>query len=154
MLTGKERMILSALEGLAQENEVEIVTIEIIGSKKAPIIRVYIDTEGGVSFNELSSAQAWIGQKLDEIDPFPGAYTLEVSSPGMERPLRTEEHFQRFAGQEVRVRTVSPLNGSSSFSGVLQGVEEGTVRLETDAGEVAIPLDQIKRANLIARFDF
>ena len=96
MLTAKEQKLLDALEPTAAASGVEIVTLEIMGSKKAPTIRVFIDTEEGVSFDELASAQVWINRIMDEIDPFPGAYMLEVSSPGIDRPLRTKEHFARF----------------------------------------------------------
>ena len=98
MLSKKEQQLLDALAPRAEQEGVEIVTVEVAGAKKAPTIRVYIDTPDGVSFDELSSAQAWINDLMDELDPFPGAYTLEVSSPGIDRPLRTAEHFARFVG--------------------------------------------------------
>lgn len=87
MLTAKEKSLLSALEPRAASEGVEIVTLEIVGSKKAPTIRVYIDAAGGISFDELARTQAWVGDVMDELDPFPGAYMLEVSSPGIDRPL-------------------------------------------------------------------
>ena len=79
MLTAKEASLLAALEPRAQECGVEVVTVEVVGAKKAPTIRVYIDTEDGVSFDALSSAHVWVNEIMDELDPFPGAYTLEVS---------------------------------------------------------------------------
>ncbi len=109
MLTAKEQRLLNALDDAAPD-DVEIVTLEIIGAKKSPIIRVYIDTPSSVSFQELSAAQDWIGDLIERIDPFPGAYTLEVSSPGIDRPLRTVEHFERFTGEEVRIRTSKPVS--------------------------------------------
>lgn len=154
MLTGKEQSILSQLEGPAADNGIEIVTVEIVGAKKSPIIRVYIDTPQGVSFNELSAAQAWIGDLLDEIDPFPGAYTLEVSSPGIERPLRTEEHFRRFAGEEARIRTREPIEGRSNFKGVIDSVDDGCILIEADGEKITLPLSLMKRANLVGTFDF
>ena len=108
MLTAKEKSLLSALEPRAASEGVEIVTLEIVGSKKAPTIRVYIDAAGGISFDELARTQAWVGDVMDELDPFPGAYMLEVSSPGIDRPLRTPEHFARFAGETVTVKTTAP----------------------------------------------
>ena len=108
MLGKKEQQLLDALAPRAAEEGVEIVTVEVVGAKKAPTIRVYIDVEGGVSFDELSAAQGWINDLMDELDPFPGAYTLEVSSPGIDRPLRTPEHFARFAGETVTVAAPSP----------------------------------------------
>ena len=86
MLTAKEKSLLSALEPRAASEGVEIVTLEIVGSKKAPTIRVYIDAAGGISFDELARTQAWVGDVMDELDPFPGAYMLEVSSPGLDGP--------------------------------------------------------------------
>ena len=99
MLSAKERRLLEALEPLATAHDVEIVTVEVVGSRKAPTIRVYLDCDGGIGFDELAASQKWVNELMDELDPFPGAYTLEVSSPGIDRPLRTPEHFQRFAGE-------------------------------------------------------
>ena len=154
MLTRKEQQLLDALEPLAAANGVELVSLEIVGAKKSPTIRVYIDTEQGVSFDELSGAQAWINQVMDELDPFPGAYTLEVSSPGIDRPLRTAEHFERFAGETAVVKTTSPVEGRSSFTGVLQGYENGKVLVECDGVRYEVPLDMVKRANVKGNVDF
>ena len=154
MLTAKEKKLLEALEPRAQAEGVEIVTLEIMGSKKAPTIRVFIDTEGGVSFDELSSAQAWINDIMDEIDPFPGAYMLEVSSPGIDRPLRTREHFERFAGEEAVVKTVSPMDGRSSWRGELAGMEGDAVVLTVEGERVAIPFDNVKRAHVVGTVEF
>lgn len=154
MLTAKETMLLQAMEGRAAAEGVEIVTVEIVGSKKAPTIRVYIDAEGGVSFDELARSQAWIGEMMDELDPFPGAYMLEVSSPGIDRPLRTPEHFQRAAGETATVKTRGPIEGRSSFTGELLGFEDGAVRLSVDGETVAIPYDDIKKARIKGTVDF
>lgn len=154
MLTGKEKTLLSAMEGRAASEGVEIVTVEIAGSKKAPTIRVYIDAEGGVSFDELARTQAWVGELMDELDPFPGAYMLEVSSPGIDRPLRTPEHFERFAGETVSVKTTSPIEGRSSFTGELLGYSDGNVEVALESGAVRIPYDQIKRARVKGTIDF
>lgn len=154
MLTRKEQSLLDALEPRAAAEGIELVTLEIVGAKKAPTIRVYIDTEHGVSFDELSATQAWMGDLMDEIDPFPGAYTLEVSSPGIDRPLRTLEHFERFAGEQCVVKTASPVNGRSSFSGTLIGVDDGNVVVEIEGERYVLPYDAIKRANVKGTIDF
>lgn len=154
MLSNKEKQLLGALEPRAAQEGVEIVTIEVVGSKKSPTIRVYIDTDGGVSFDELSVAQAWINELMDELDPFPGAYTLEVSSPGIDRPLRTPEHFQRFAGQTAVVKTNGPIDGRSSFAGAIAGADGEAVRLEVDGEQVSLPFSSIKRAHLKGVVDF
>ena len=113
MLTAKEKSLLAALEPRAASEGVEVVTVEIVGSRKAPTIRVYLDTAKGISFDEITAAQVWVNEIMDEIDPFPGAYTLEVSSPGIDRPLRTPEHFERFAGDEAYVVTNGPLKAEA-----------------------------------------
>ena len=155
MLTAKEKSLLSALEPRAASEGVEIVTVEVAGAKKAPTIRVYIDTPDGVSFDELSSAQAWINDLMDELDPFPGAYTLEVSSPGIDRPLRTPEHFARFAGETVTVKTTGPIDGRSSFTGELLGFEDGCVIVAADGADTfRIPYDNIKKARVKGTIDF
>lgn len=156
MLGKKEQQLLDALAPRASENGVEIVTVEIAGAKKAPTIRVYIDTPDGVSFDELSSAQAWINELMDRIDPFPGAYTLEVSSPGIDRPLRTPEHFARFVGETAVVKTVSPVDGRSSFTGAIAAADEDGIQLEVDGAPapVALAYDNMKRAHLKGTIDF
>lgn len=154
MLSNKEKQLLGALEPRARQEGIEIVTIEVVGAKKSPTIRVYIDTDHGVTFDELSAAQAWINEIMDELDPFPGAYALEVSSPGIDRPLRTPEHFQRFAGQTAVVKTVGPIDGSSSFTGDIVSADEGQVVLSVDGSDWTIPFDQIKKAHLKGTIDF
>ena len=154
MLTAKEKSLLSALEPRAASEGVEIVTLEIVGSKKAPTIRVYIDAAGGISFDELARTQAWVGDVMDELDPFPGAYMLEVSSPGIDRPLRTPEHFARFAGETAVVKTAAPLDGRSAFTGTIAGVADGAVELDVDGIAFRIPVSDIKRAHLKGAVDF
>lgn len=154
MLTAKEQQLLDALSPKAAEEGIEIVTVDIVGSKKAPTIRVYIDCEGGVGFDELARAQAWINDLMDALDPFPGAYTLEVSSPGIDRPLRTKEHFQRFTGEKAHIVLSHPFDSRTKFTGKLAGVNDDTVLLEVDGATEAIPYDIIKKAHIIATIDF
>ena len=154
MLSPVEAKLLKALEPQAEASGIEIVTIQITGAKKAPTIRVYIDTPGGVSFDTLCASQAWINDVVDRIDPFPGAYTLEVSSPGIDRPLRTPEHFARFAGETAVVKTAAPLDGRSAFTGTIAGVADGAVELDVDGTAFRIPVSDIKRAHLKGAVDF
>ena len=154
MLTKREQFLLDSLEQHAVEHGIEIVTLEIVGAKKSPTIRVYIDTEHGVGFDELSSAQSWIGELMDELDPFPGAYMLEVSSPGIDRPLRTLEHFERFSGEKAVVKTTKPLDGRSSFSGTLKGTQEDKVLIECDGTIFEVPYEAVKKANVKGAIDF
>ncbi len=154
LLTKKENRLLEALQASAEGRGVEIVTVEVIGSSKSPVVRVYIDTPDGVSFKELTESQEWIGELMDEIDPFPGAYTLEVSSPGIDRPLRTPEHFARFAGEQAKVRTTAPMDGRSNFKGRIVSADADVLVLELDDGRAEMPFSAIRRANLVGEIDF
>lgn len=156
VLSKREQSLLDVLEARAEGRGVEIVSLEIVGAKKAPTIRVYIDTDHGVSFDELSSAQAWINDVMDELDPFPGAYMLEVSSPGIDRPLRTPQHFARFVGERAVIKTTGPIDGRSTFTGTLTAMNEdaGTVDIDCDGQAYSITLDSMKKANLKGEIDF
>ena len=154
MLSPVEAKLLKALEPQAEASGIEIVTIQVTGAKRAPTIRVYIDTPGGVSFDTLCASQAWINDVVDRIDPFPGAYMLEVSSPGIDRPLRTPQHFARFAGEDVVVKT-APVDGRSRFSGVLAGIEGENVLVNLEDGtQVSLPINGIKSAHTVGKVDF
>ena len=154
MLTQKEETLLEALEPQARENHVEIVTVEVIGSKKSPTVRVYIDTDHGVGFDELSEAQSWVNEIIEKIDPFPGAYMLEVSSPGIDRPLRTPQHFSRFAGDTCVVKTSKGIDGRSLFTAAIVSADENTLVLDDNGTTIEIPFELIKKAHLKGVIDF
>ena len=154
MLTAKEQSLLGALEPMAAENGVEIVTVEVVGSRKSPTIRVYLDTPEGITFDGITAAQVWINEIMDRLDPFPGAYTLEVSSPGIDRPLRTPEHFTRFAGEQISLTAAHPVEGRSKFTGLLEGYVDGRVLIRVDDAQVGIPLDEVKKANAKGVIEF
>ena len=154
MLTQKEQMLLNTLEPLAKEHQVEIVTVEVIGSKRSPIVRVYIDTAHGVGFDELSEAQVWINETMERIDPFPGAYTLEVSSPGIDRPLRTVEHFAQQTGQTVVIKASQGINGRTNFTATLVSANAETVTLDDNGTTIEIPFELVKHAHLKGTIDF
>lgn len=154
MLTAKEKSLLEALEPRAKQEGVEIVTIEVVGAKKSPTIRVYIDTPNGVSFDALASSQAWINEIVDDIDPFPGAYMLEVSSPGIDRPLRTLEHFKRFAGETAVIKLASPVDGRANWTGTLEGVDGEEVLLQVDGRTERLAIGNMKRARVKGTVDF
>ena len=156
MLSGKEASLLAALEPRAEQEGIEIVTVEVVGSRKSPTIRVYLDTPEGIAFDQIASAQAWVNEIMDELDPFPGAYMLEVSSPGIDRPLRTPEHFARFAGDQVYIMTKAPVEGSSRFNATLKGYDQAAdaVLLEREGVEISIPYDQLKKAHVKGVINF
>lgn len=148
---GIDQEILAALEARAADHAVDIVAVEVVGATKNPCVRVYIDhadeSADTISLDEVAAETGWIGEVLDELDPVPSAYTLEVSSPGMARPLRRERDFERFAGNEVQLSTTAT-EGRRKFTGVLRGFEGGCIVLDSDGEEARIPLDQLKKCNI------
>jgi ribosome maturation factor RimP len=110
---------------------------------------VYIDGPNGVSVDDCATVSRQLSAVLDVEDPLPGQYVLEVSSPGLDRPLVRPEDFRRFAGQEAKLRMAQPVNGRRNFTGRIAGVTGGNVALETSEGRVELALDQIETARLV-----
>ena len=155
MLTRKEQSLLDALEAQAAEHGIEIVTVEVTGARKSPTIRVYLDSPQGIDFDTLTSSQVWINALMDELDPFPGAYVLEVSSPGIDRPLRTPVHFKRFVGETVVVKASEAIDGRANWTAQLEAADDEGITLLDEAGNKAtIPYGKIKRANVKGAIDF
>mgnify|MGYP001139559106 FL=1 len=128
----------------------ELVGIEYHPSGKQSLLRVYIDKPDGVTVDDCSAVSYQVSGLLDVEDPIPGHYTLEVSSPGLDRPLFQARDFERFAGQQVKVRTRFPIEGQRNFRGLLQGLHEQQVVIEEQDGKrVSLPLDQVEQARLV-----
>jgi ribosome maturation factor RimP len=126
----------------------ECVKLEVVGSAGSPVVRLFIDKPGGVTVGDCTKVSRALGLVLEREDPFPGRYLLEVSSPGSNRPLVSEEHYQRFAGQEARV-SVEREEGRITYTGRIRSCINGDLTLETDGGDVVVALRDIVRAHLI-----
>lgn len=146
--------ITAIAERVAAREELEIVEVEVLGGGKARVVRIYIDKPGGVSHGDCENVSHQVGTILDVEDVIPGeGYTLEVSSPGVERKLTKPADFERFAGQKAKLVLREPVANSKHLQGKLAGFSGGAVRLELDQGEIlSIPLDQVQKANL--KFDW
>ena len=135
---------------LARGEGLEIVDIELKseGGRGGRVLRLYLDKEGGPSVEELSRVSHGLSDLLDEHeDIVEGAYTLEVSSPGINRPLRRPEHFARFIGKKIRVRTRDMINGRRAFLGELLEVSTQTIAVNQDGARWDIPFSQIEKSN-------
>ncbi len=132
--------------------DVELVALEEAGNRRQKILRLYIDHPGGVTHDLCARVSSAVGDALDEVDAFEGAYTLEVSSPGIERPLTKRSHFEAQVGKEVYVKTMVPVEGSKVWQGVLNEVDEDSVTVEEAGRTARIPLKEITSAHLIYRF--
>jgi ribosome maturation factor RimP len=137
--------LLKLLEPAVEALNYELVELEFHGG----VLRIYIDRPEGVTLDDCQKVSQQMGAVLDVEDPIPGAYTLEVSSPGMDRPLRKPMDFQRHAGQRVRIELLLPFDGRRRFSGTLRGVETDEVLIEVDSKLYRLPFTQIGKARLV-----
>lgn len=137
-------------EQAAQGTGIEIAEAQLRGAGKARLVRVYIDKPGGVSHADCELISERLGKLLDQEDAIPGdGYTLEVSSPGVERKLSKPRDFERVVGQKVRLTLREPLDGQTRLEGRLTAFKGGVVALETPPGRrFEVPLAQVQKANL------
>lgn len=113
------------------------------------VLRVFIDKEGGVTLDDCAQVSREFGQLLDMEDIIPTSYHLEVSSPGLDRPLKKEEDFIKYSGRKVRIKTKEQVSGRRNFKGALLGYSEGKVMVKVEGSEVfTIPFTSILKANL------
>jgi len=144
-----EERVQSIAERVVIENGVELVHTEVAGPQNRPIVRIFIDKPGGVTHEDCSAVSLHVGTILDVEDFIHSAYTLEVSSPGLERGLYKRTDYERFAGKLAKVKTQRPIEGQRNFRGRLLGLQGEDVLFEDrTSGNVRIPIDSITRANL------
>jgi ribosome maturation factor RimP len=137
-------------EQLAASMGMEIVLVEIKGGGNRPTLRTYIDKPGGITLSDCEQFSKRLSVLLDVEDWIPFSYTLEVSSPGLNRPLVKEADYQRFAGKRARVRTHEPIEGQKNFKGMIIGAAGGAVELEIVPGKkLKIAVEKIEKANLM-----
>jgi ribosome maturation factor RimP len=141
-----QRVIDQEVEG------VELVVLEEAGSRRQRILRLYVDHPDGVTHGLCARVSGAVGRALDEIDAFDGAYVLEVSSPGIERPLRKRRHFEAQLGKKVYVKTRVPVEGSKVWQGMLLEVGEDEIVVREAGRDARIPLGEIGSAHLIYEF--
>jgi len=131
----------------------ELVDVEFLREQGRRILRVTIDKPDGVQLSDCEKVNKVLGGYLDEKDPIESSYSLEVSSPGVERPLKKSTDFERFRGREARVHTYTAIKGSKKLEGVIKGLREEELLLQVKGEEVAVPLDKISKAHLVFRFE-
>ena len=132
----------------------ELVGVEYFPQGSGSMVRVYIDSPDGITVDDCERVSHQVSGVLDVEDPVRGGYTLEVSSPGVDRPLYTPEDFSRFAGERVRVRLDVPVQGRRNITGILKGFSDGNVVVLEDGEERRLPLDAIGKAKLAPELDF
>ena len=145
------------LEPFLSENELELYRAEYKKEGPAWVLRVSLEKPVGaknefVSIEECEKVNAWLSEALDKDDFIDRSYNLEVGSAGLDRELIRESDYTRFAGRAVEVKTYGQINGSKEHEGILKGKQDGTVTIETAAGDLEIPADKISKINLAVIF--
>jgi ribosome maturation factor RimP len=146
------RRFMAAVEALARkaasDSGVELVDLEYGPAPGGPVLRLFIDKEGGITVGDCTRVSRAIGDALEIDDPIPGSYRLEVSSPGVNRPLKNESDFARFEGSPAQVVLRTPVQGHRTIGGIIQGCEGGTLTLKTASAELQVEIGNIARARL------
>src|SRR5271170_7677690 len=138
----------NALSPILQARGLDLVDVEVNGAQ----LTVFVDRAGGINLDDLGDATRDVSAALDEIDPMPGRYTLSVSSPGLERRLRTPAHFSRAVGEKVTVRIDAGTSEVRRVTGTLAGADDASFTLtgpEVPDGELRIAYDQVERARTV-----
>ena len=149
-----EDAIWKMAEPLIAENGMELIDVEYVKEGTEWYLRLFLDKDGeeGIDLDDCELISRKFSDVLEEKDPISQAYRLEVSSPGIERPLKRTKDFQRFQGEKVQVKTFSEVEGKKQFIGILQETTEETVTVDVDGTSIVIPRKQIGKANLVWEF--
>jgi len=139
--------LIELLEPLVRHLGYELWELEFTG--RNGVLRIYIDSADGIDVDDCETVSRAVSDRLDEADPIPGEYTLEVSSPGLDRVLRRPEHFQRFVAEQVSVEMKQLVNGRRRFVGKLLQASETDIQLEMDDGQVDLVIANIHKARLM-----
>ena len=139
---------------LAQRMGLEVVDVQMVGDIHRPVLRVLMDRpDGGITVEECARANEALSRQLDLYDLFASSHTIEVSSPGLDRPLRTDADFRRFAGRRAEITTFAPIAGQRRFRGMLLGVVGDAVVVQIDARQVHVSKGEIAQARLAVEME-
>jgi ribosome maturation factor RimP len=149
-----EQEVMKICEPLAAEQGLSIVDICFRRETHGWVLRVLVERlEGRVSIDDCSTLSRELSDLIDIEDPIEGKYNLEVSSPGLDRPLTKAEDYKRFSGREVALKTSAPVEGRKNFKGVLSGLVDDTLSIEIDGKTYQLKLKDIAQANLVPVFE-
>jgi ribosome maturation factor RimP len=144
-----EQSVQGLIEPVASSFGLELVLLQYRRESTGWILRILVDRPGGVSIDDCAELSREVSNLLDVEDLIPGAFRLEVSSPGLDRPLVAPEDFNRFAGKLVTLKTLEPVNGRRNFKGVLDGMQGDSVVIRIEQERYEIEFSQIEKANLV-----
>ena len=145
--------LINLLQPLVEELGYEFVGLEHSSNPKNSVLRVYIDQDDGIDLDDCGTVSREIAALLDVEDLIPGHYNLEVSSPGLDRPLFTPAQFEQFSGEQVKVTLFAPEEGRRKFSGRILTVQDEVIQLDIGDAEVALNFSNIAKARLVPDYD-
>lgn len=146
-----EKLVEQIAAEILAGTELELVDVEYV-KERDWYLRVYIDKEGGIEIEDCQKISELLENKLDELDPIKESYYLEVSSPGLDRPLKKERDFVRHKGDMVELHTFAPINGEKTFIGILKGLENNMICLDVEGSEMSFSKDKTSQIKLYLEF--
>jgi ribosome maturation factor RimP len=141
--------LIRLLEPTIERLGYELTDLELKLGGRDGLVRIYIDKEDGIDVDDCEAVSHQVSAILDVEDPIPSNYTLEVSSPGLDRTLTKPAHFQRFMGEDVRVKLRFPMDGRRNFKGALRSADDENIEVEVDGESHSLPLSTIESARLV-----
>ena len=152
-LPHKEKQIASQVWEIAEpfclDEGMELVYVEFRRESQGRVLRLYIDKQGGVTLDDCALISRQLGDILDVSLDDVGPYSLEVSSPGLNRPIGRVEDFNKFKGNQIHIKTRQPIDGRKNYKGLLRGIDDNVVEVVCDDKEISIPLEEISIARLV-----
>lgn len=146
-----ENLVERLVKDITDGTDLEVVDVEFVKEREW-YLRVFLDKEGGIELEDCQLVSEKLESELDRLDPIKESYYLEVSSPGLDRPLKKDRDFIRHQGDKVEVHTFAPLDGQKTIVGTLLGLEDDTIRMEVEGSEISIPKDKTSQVRLYLDF--
>ncbi len=140
--------LLGLLEPVVEALGYELIEVEFVPQGRDSVLRLFIDGPKGVDLDDCAAVSKGVETTLDASDPIPRAYSLEVSSPGLDRILRKRAHYERFVGSRVHVQLASPMDGRRRYTGALRAVDDEGISVEVDRQNYTLPFRLIQRTRL------
>ena len=146
-----EQKLTDMLRPAGEETGKELLGVEFISAGNNSVLRLFIDHENGINVDDCAEVSRQVGAILDVEDPISSEYNLEVSSPGIDKPLFEMSHFKAVVGEIVNVKLSMPLNGRRKFKGTLVAIEDNTLIVDVDGIDYELSLSNVDKANLVAQ---
>jgi ribosome maturation factor RimP len=147
------KQVSDLIEPILDEIGFELIDVEYLSEQGRWVLRIYIDKEGGITVDDCATVSRELGDLIDIKNIIEHVYVLEVSSPGLNRPLKKETDFIRVIGKKIKIKTKTPIEERRNFMGCLKDYKEHTIFIETEGGLITLAWSDVEKANLVYEFD-